>query len=59
MTLWNLQGFGKGYPEMCFFYHIVWGVDLGKLKIDLLGFLGLDLGNRSTGGVGTIKVDEF
>ena len=35
------------------------GVNLGKLKIDLLGFLGLDLGNRSIGGVGTLKVDEF
>ena len=35
------------------------GVNLGKLKTNLLGFLGLDLGNRSIGGVGILKVGEF
>ena len=34
------------------------GVNLEKLKIDQLGFLGLDLGNRSIEGVRTLKVDE-
>ena len=34
------------------------GVNLEKLKTYLLGFLGLDLGNRSIEGVGTLKVDE-
>ena len=62
MSLWNLQEFGKGYQKRFFFLpHCLGslGVNLGKLKIDLLGFLGLDLGNRSIGGVGTLKVDEF